>query len=173
MADMKVGDKVQVTTREVTNDDIKSSLYFSYFGGLYGVIDRIYDDGTVCVDVDLDSLSQDARDRHIETQEAERKRWLDGLSGEAKGRLSEEQKKLSISYKILVSKKDIEPAKGGKPKASKSEKSSDDSSAAASKGPARAPDPVGSDQEPPKRLSEADLEAKEEEFLRSLQERSK
>lgn len=172
MAELKVGDAVQIKTREVTNDDIKSSLYFSYFGGLQGAIDRIYDDGSVCVDVDLDSLTQDARDRHLETQEAERKRWLEGLSGEARNRLSDDQKKLAISYKLLVSKKDLEPIKGGKPKSAKSQKASDDSSSAASSGPARAPDPDKSEPESPKRLSEADLAANEEEFLRSLQNRS-
>lgn len=172
MAEFKVGDAVQVKTREVTADDVKSSLYFSYFGGLFGKIDRIYDDGSICVDIDLDSLTRDARDRHLETQEAERKRWLDGLSGEARSRLSEDQKKLSISYKILVSKKDLEPTKGGKQKKAKADKDSAETSPSAQKGPARAPDPDESEPESPKRLSEADLAAKEEEFLRSLQERS-
>lgn len=174
MAELKVGDTVQVTTREITNEDVKSSLYFAYFGGLVGSIDRIYDDGSVCVEIDIDSLTEDARKRHLETQEAERKRWLDGLSGEARNRLTEDQKKLTISYKILVSKKDLEPTKGPKKKAGKpaEESESNKDSAANHKGPARAPDPDETENQPVKRLSEADLAAKEEEFLRSLQDRS-
>ncbi|MHB9036294.1 MAG: hypothetical protein ACYC64_06480 [Armatimonadota bacterium] len=171
MAEFKVGNTVQVVTREVTGDDVKSSLYFSYFGGLIGTVDRIYDEGTVCIDIDLDSLTQEARKRHLETQEAERRRWLDSLSGEARNRLTEDQKKLKMSYKILVSNKDLESYKGGKPKATKTveEAASGDDSAAAHEGPARAPVPDPQ----PTRLSEADLAAKEEEFLRSLQQRAK
>ncbi|MCE5323008.1 hypothetical protein LLG46_06800 [bacterium] len=174
MAELKVGDTVQVKTREVTNDDVKSSLYFAYFAGLVGSVDRVYDDDTVCVDIDIDSLTEDARKRHLDTQEFERKRWLNGLSGEARNRLSEDQKKLTISYKILVSKKDLEPTKGPKKKAGQtSEKAgSEKDNAAGHQGPARAPDPDETEDQPVKRLSEADLAAKEEEFLRSLQDRS-
>jgi hypothetical protein len=174
MAELKVGDVVQIMTREVTNDDVKSGLYFAYFGGLVGNVDRMYDDGSVCVEIDIDSLTEDARKRHLDTQEAERKRWLDGLSGEARNRLTEDQKKLKISYKILVSKKDVEPTKGPKKKTSQTseESGSNNDSAADNKGPARAPDPAEAEDQPVKRLSEADLAAKEEEFLRSLQDRS-
>ncbi|MEN6356290.1 MAG: hypothetical protein ABFD83_04310 [Armatimonadota bacterium] len=174
MAELKVGDTVQVITREVTNDDYKSSLYFAYFGGLVGSVDRIYDDGSVCVEIDIDSLTEDARKRHLDTQEAERKRWLDSLSGEARNRLTEDQKKLKISYKILVSKKDLEPTKSPKKKTNRTseESGSNKDSAADHKGPARAPDPAEAKDQPVKRLSEADLAAKEEEFLRALQNRS-
>jgi hypothetical protein len=182
MAEFKVGDPVQVVMREVTGEDVKSSLYFTYFGGLIGKVDRIYDDGTVCVDIDLDSLTHEARKRHLDTQEAERKRWLESLSGEARNRLTEDQKKLKISYKILVSKKDLVPCKGGKPKPIRNveEAASGEDFAARHEGPARAPDPDDSamtetetlaDEPRPKRLSEADLAANEEEFLRSLQQR--
>jgi hypothetical protein len=178
MAELKTGDGVIITAREVTVDDSKTGLYFNYFGGLTGKVDRIYDDGSVCIDVNIDSLSDEARKRHLAMQEAERKRWLDNLSGEARNRLSEEQRQLKISYKILVSKKDLEPFKGGKPKgsAAKEASKSDSTSESAQEGPARAPDPADNvanakeDTQPAKRLSEADLAAKEEEFLRSLQE---
>ena len=176
MADFKSGEAVMITTREVTGDDTKSGLYYLYFGGLIGKVDRVYDDGSVWVEIDINSLSDEARNRHLAMQDAERKRWLDGLSGEARGRLTEEQRQLKISYKILVANKDIEPNKGGKPKGSSSPKSESAASEGGREGPARAPDPGRAPKAPPepptpKRLSEADLEAKEEEFLRSLQNR--
>ena len=105
---LAVGNKIMIKSREVNGDDVASGLYFSYFGGLRGVVDHIYDDESVCVDVDLNSLQKEARDRHLEMQEAENKRWLDGISAELKRKLTPEQKKLTISYKILVSKKDLE-----------------------------------------------------------------
>ncbi|MCL5103224.1 MAG: hypothetical protein M1133_03795 [Armatimonadetes bacterium] len=177
MADFKSGDAVTIRTRGVTGDDVKSGLYYQYFGGLIGNVDRVYDDGSVCVNIDINSLSDEARDRHLAMQEAERKRWLDSLSGEARGRLTEAQRQLKISYKVLVSDKDLERNKGGKPKGSSSPKPESAASEGGREGPARAPDPVRADKastEPPtpKRLSEADLAAKEEEFLRSLQNRA-
>lgn len=177
MATFKPGDGVIIKTREVTPEDTKSGLYYRYFGGLTGTVDKVYDDGTVCVNIDIDSLSSDARDRHLAMQESERKRWLDGLSGEARNRLTEEQRRLKISYKILVSMNDLESFKGGKPKGESSAKAEAAESSPESdrKGPARAPDPGQAapavNEEPVKRLSEADLAAKEEEFLRSLQDR--
>jgi len=167
MTAVKTGDRVKLATREVTVEDERSGLYYSYFGGLTGTVDRVYDDESVCVDIDLESLSEDARERHLVMQEAERKRWLDGLSNEARSRLTPEQKTLKLSYKILASKKDLMPYKGDKPKGDKpvekSETSAgDDSPAASSDGPARAPEPA------PKRLSEADLAKAEEEYLKSI-----
>jgi hypothetical protein len=164
----KAGDRVQVTAREITSDDERTGLYYSYFGGLTGKVDRVYDDNSVCVDIDLESLTEDTRERHLIMQENEQKRWLDGLSGEARNRLTAEQKQLKLSYKILVSEKDLTPIKGDKPrsgkKAEKAEVSAEDNAPEGeSKGPARTPEPA------PKRLSEADLSAAEEEYLRSLQ----
>lgn len=180
MAALKAGDCVTVVSREVTPDDAQKGLYYSYFGGLVGTVDRVYDDGSVCVDIDLDSLTADMRDRHLEIQEAERKRWLENLSGELRNRLTPEQRQLRMSYKILVSKKDLEPCKGGKPRraVASSETTaaeSDDSAAPAGpshrsavRGPSRQPK---ASQPQPKRLSESELSAKEEEYLRSLQDR--
>ena len=181
---LKPGDGVQIASRPVTSDDEKNGLYFSYFGGLTGAVDRSYDDGSVCVDIDLESLTDDMRKRHSEMQETERKRWLEGLSGEVRSRLTPEQRQLTMAYKLLVHKKDLEPIKGDKPKsAAPKGQDSESDSASGKKGPARAPDPEitaqATDTEPtppkpekkepqPERLSAADLAAKEEEYLKSL-----
>lgn len=173
MAAVKAGDKVTIVQREVTPEDIKSSLYFSYFGGLTGTVDRIYDDDTVCVEIDMDSLTEGIRKRHQEIQEAERKRWLEGLSGEVRNRLTEEQKQLKMSYKILVGSKDLQPHKGGTPKKAKSEGDESESAGGSDdKGSEKTPEAQKesskTDEAPtPKRLSKADLDAAEEEFFKS------
>lgn len=177
MASLSAGDRVQIQSRDITADDEKSGLYYSYFGELTGAVDRVYDDGSVCVDVDLEALSKDARDRHLAMQEAERRKWLDGLSGEARNRLTAEQKQLKLSYKILVSKNDVIPTKGGKPTGTKSQPKSagpaSDSSPAAHKGPARAPEPGSADEASSvKRVSEDELSRAEEQYLKSLQEKA-
>ena len=191
MAAMKSGDRVKVVSREVTGEDEKTGQYYSYFGGLTGTVDRIYDDRSVCVDIDTESLEEEMRKRHLQMQEAERKRWLANLSGEMRSRLTGEQRQLTMSYKLLVSKKDLEPHKGGKPKSKPASEGADseDASAVRKKGPARAPDPKAAAKAAPpasddvedvtdteeqteaKRLSESDLAAKEEEYLRSLRGR--
>lgn len=178
----KAGDSVRVVDRETTADDAKSGLYYSYFGGLEGSIDRVYDDGTVCVDIDLASLTEEMRKRHLAVQEGERKRWLDGLSDEVRNRLTAEQKQLKMNYRILVSAKDVEVTKGGKPSGTraKSEAQPAGTEPAERKGAPRAPTPAASsssqpaeppdiEESSPRRLSEADLEAAEEAFLRSRQ----
>lgn len=171
MAAIKAGDRVQIVERTPTAEDAKSGLYYIYFGGLVGTVDRIYDDDSVCVEIDLESLNEDARKRHMDIQEAERQRWLDNLSGEMRSRLTPEQKQLKMSYKILVHKKDLEPAKGGSPKKS-SDKSGESSEAGASGGEGPDGAPAASIEEAPtsQRVSEADLSQAEEEFLRQRQQ---
>lgn len=170
MATFKTGDKVRVVTREIKPEDEKSGLYYAYFGGLTGSVDAVYDDGSVCVDVDLESLSEDARERHLAMQEAEKKRWLDGLSGEARGRLNADQKQLRLSYKILTSENDLESFKGGKPTDGKREKSSTSENKASSKTtePRAAPHSDEGSADESKRMSEEDLTKAEEEYLKSL-----
>jgi len=176
MASFKAGDRVRLAARQVTAEDEKSGLYYSYFAELTGAVDMVYGDGSVCVNVDLESLSEQARDRHLAMQEAERKKWLEGLSGEARNRLTPEQKQLRLSYKILVSRNDLEPAEGGKPEGGKRPAKAaaadvEDAAGSAKKGPARAPEPkrVREKEEPaPRRPSAEDLAKAEEEYLKSL-----
>jgi hypothetical protein len=101
------------------------------------------------------------------------------LSGEARNRLTPEQKQLKLSYKILVSKMDLEPDKGDKPSGGKSpakaaSTDTQDPAPAARKGPARAPEPeqVREEEEPASRRPSAeDLAKAEEDYLKSLQDK--
>lgn len=166
MTALKAGSRVRVIERELSTEDAKSGLYYSYFGGLTGTVDRSYDDDSVCVDVEIESLTEEMRVRHLSVQEAERKRWLENLSDELRNRLSAEQKQLKMNYRILVSKKDLEPAKGDRPSgkaAPTAAKADAASSEGSKKGAGDSPAP------PEKRLSEADLAAAEEEHLRARQ----
>lgn len=145
MAQVKSGDNVKIIKREVTPEDTKSGLYYSFFGDLIGKVDRVYDDGSVSVDIDINSLTRDMREMHLGIQEAEHKRWLDNLSEEMRRRLTKEQKQLTMSYMVLVGVKDLVPYNGPKPIA----------------------DDCSKDEGEQKRLSSADLDAAEEDFLKS------
>jgi len=113
MAPVQVGDRVQVADREATAADAKSGLFYAYLGRLTGRVERIYDDKTVCLDVELESLPEDVRVRHIEMQTAARDRWINSLSQEQRSRLTEKDKQFRMSYKVLVAASDLQPLKGG------------------------------------------------------------
>ena len=178
MASYKTGDRIIINSRETTVDDEKSGLYYKHFGGLTGVVDRLYDD-SVCIHVDLESLSNDMKKRHDEIQEFERKRWLSSLSDEARNRLNAEQKKLKISYKILVSINDIsKDPDGGKKTTGKADsvekesKTKDNQEAAAqAASPVSKQTSTNSEDTTQARLTENDLAKAEEEFLSKLQQK--
>lgn len=108
----KTGDYVKVVVREVTQSDLKSGLFYPHFCGLAGTVDRIYDD-QVCVRIDPDSLPEDIRNRHFDIQESIKRKWLNGLSGEARNKLTPEEKQFDLAYTILVRSNDLVKAKPG------------------------------------------------------------
>ena len=77
-------------------------------------------DKEVCVKVDPETLPEDVLKRHAEIQESIKRKWLDGLSGEARNRLTPEEKQFKLSYTMLVQAADLEKIKPG-PKPSKKE----------------------------------------------------
>jgi hypothetical protein len=102
------GDTVRVADREAGSSDMKSGLFYNHYRGLSGTLSKIYEDGTAAVTVDLGSLSEKMRVRHEEGSEAQRKKWLNGLSDEARNRLSAAEKRFSLRYTILVSLSDLQ-----------------------------------------------------------------
>lgn len=111
MAKVNPGDAVVIAAREQTQQDVKSGLYYAHYAGLRGTILKIYGD-EVSVSVDRDSLPTDIRARHEESEKAMRQNWLDKLSEDARGRLTEGDKQFRLSYAVLVSLQDLAPDKG-------------------------------------------------------------
>lgn len=104
---LKEGDCVRVVVRECTATDKKDGLFCPHYCGLTGTIDKVYDK-EVCVKVSLESLPEAILKRHMDVQESIRRKWLNGLSGEAKNRLSAEEKRFELAYTILVQPADLE-----------------------------------------------------------------
>lgn len=111
----KEGDYVRVVVREMTPADVKEGLFYPYFCGLAGTVDRVYDE-EVCLKVDPESLPEDVLKRHISIQDSIKRKWLNNLSAEARNRLTPEEKQFELSYTILVRSSDLEKAKPGDPK---------------------------------------------------------
>lgn len=111
----KEGDYVKIVEREQTPLDVKNGTFYPYFCGLAGVVEHIYEEA-ISLNVDCDTLPSGVLKRHREIQESVKKKWLDGLSGEARNRLTPEEKKFELAYNILVQKDDLEPATQGEVK---------------------------------------------------------
>ncbi len=107
--DWHEGDKVSLADREVTKDDAKSGLFYTYFRGLSGVIQKIYSDGLAVVEITPETLPEMVQQRHAGVQEQMRSKWMDSLSEEAKNRLTEPEKNFRIRYNVLVAQTDLTP----------------------------------------------------------------
>lgn len=101
------GDSVRLSDREQSAADIKSGLFYPHYRGLIGTVAKIYQDGTAAVTIDPVSLPDALRTRHQAGSEAQRRKWLDGLSDEARNRLSAAEKQFSLRYTILVAASDL------------------------------------------------------------------
>src|SRR5579864_9009227 len=102
------GDRVQVVDRSQNAEDTKSGLFYNHFRGLVGAITKIYPTEEVAVTIEQESLPEDVRKRHLDVQQQMKSRWLDGLSEEARGRLTDEEKDFRLRYSILVKAKDLQ-----------------------------------------------------------------
>lgn len=166
---VKVGDAVRVVDREPTPADVKSGLFYNHFRKIGGTVERVYDDGTVCIDVDVDNLPEDISERHREIAAEMREKWLQGLSQEGRSKLTEADKQFRLRYKIVVASSDVEVAKAtsgksdSKPaRATKREKTVTPEQEAKKETKAPAP----------KRPTLEDLEAAEQQFLEGRQKSS-
>jgi hypothetical protein len=137
----KEGDLVEIVTREPNAEDGKSGLYYAHFGGLRGHIQKVYTSGEVAIEIDLPSLPEEVSKRHEEMRLQMQNKWLDGLSEEGRNRLSDAEKQFRLRYNVLVGQDDITA-----PKALSKTK-----------------------EETPRRLTSADLEAREAEELAKRQ----
>jgi hypothetical protein len=108
MAKINPGDPVTVAARDQTPADIKSGLYYPHYGGLTGTILKVYAE-EASVLVDRETLPVELRKRHEENEKSMKAKWLDGLSDEARNRLTGAEKKFALNYAILVAVSDLLP----------------------------------------------------------------
>src|SRR5690349_2960153 len=114
MATFKEGDRVRVVSREQTEEDNKSGIYYNHYAGLTGTVQKVYSKTEVTLDIELESLSREVRKRHDEVRDQMKTKWLDSLSEEGRGKLTEREKDFILRYVILVKMDDLEKA-GARP----------------------------------------------------------
>lgn len=103
------GSPVRLADREPNAADSKSGLFYPYYRNLTGIIAKLYADDTATVTIDPESLPREIRTRHQAGMDAMRQKWLDGLSDEARNKLSAAEKKFSLRYNLLVGLTDLSP----------------------------------------------------------------
>ncbi len=103
------GVSVRLADREPGAADTKSGLFYPYYRALTGTVAKLYADGTAAVAIDPDSLPAEIRARHQAGTDAMRQKWLDGLSDEARNKLSAAEKRFSLRYNLLVGVADLTP----------------------------------------------------------------
>jgi hypothetical protein len=110
MAKLAEGDAVVIVARDHTASDGKSGLYYTHYGNLTGTILKVYGE-EASVLVDRDVLPGEIEKRHADNEKAMRQRWLDGLSEEARNRLTATEKAFKLNYAVLVSLADLQKGK--------------------------------------------------------------
>lgn len=181
------GTRVRIVDREPTSADAKSRLFYSHFRNLTGTVRRVFADGAeVEVVIDLESLPEDIRTRHLSAQDAMRKRISESLSGEARERTGSDAGRLNLRYSVLVSPKDLVPIGGssrGRTGSAKAEAKPQDAPApspAQSFAEAKEARPQAAPTGPPapspprtrkseQRITEQELSRREEQLLKSKQ----
>jgi len=149
------GESVQVVEREATADDAKSGLFYNHYRNLTGLVQKVYETTEeIAVIVDEPSLSDAISTRHSDIRAAMKAKWLDGLSEEARGRLTDAEKDFRLNYSILIAPADLRLIDV-----------SARQTTAAVKPIAEEPIAI----EAPKRKTSAEIDAEEEAYLRNRQ----
>ena len=101
------GERVEIVDREANADDVKSGLFYNHFRGLTGTVQKIYSTLEIAVEIEQESLTEAVATRHIDVQETMKAKWLDGLSEEAKNRLTDKERDFRLHYTLLVHARDL------------------------------------------------------------------
>ncbi|HZO89140.1 MAG TPA: hypothetical protein VFB38_12455 [Chthonomonadaceae bacterium] len=152
----KEGDRVQIMDREATAEDTKSGLFYPHFRGLIGTIQKVYPTGEAAVEIETESLADPVAQRHHDTQEQMKRKWLDGLSEAERNRLSEKERDFRLRYTVLVNLSDLKTP----------------GARAAAAAPVATPTSSRADAGP-RRPTAADYDAAEEAYLQSRQRNGK
>lgn len=110
MATWKAGQKVRVKTRKVTAEDRQKSRYFEHMAGAVGLIENVYTDGTVAINVETSSLGTVPQSVHKTATLRMREKFANGISEEQRKALTKEELEFDTHYVLLVRAEDLEAA---------------------------------------------------------------
>ena len=104
------GDRVRIKAREVTEDDRKNNRYFDHMAGLTGVVQNIYGEKEIAVQIDPDSLSKVSKDVHKEATNRMRQKFVENVSEVQRKELTKEELEFDTHFMLLLDSSDLEKA---------------------------------------------------------------
>jgi hypothetical protein len=148
MARFKEGDRVRVKARTASEQEVLEGRYAPFMASATGTILKIYDPKQIAVNLDIESLPEEVRQRHAEQQETMHRRWLDSLSEEARNRLTDQEKAFHLNYVVLLTESDLEPFGGRPSRQAQAAKPTPSSKEGGKKGSVPKPTPTGTKKQP-------------------------
>jgi hypothetical protein len=110
MSKWKLGDRVRVVTRAVTEEDRKKNRYYDHMAGLTGTVQQIYSDDEIAVEVEPASMSKVSADVHKMATQRMRDKFLSQISEEQKKQFTKEELDFDAHYVLLLQSSDLEKA---------------------------------------------------------------
>jgi hypothetical protein len=107
VSQLKEGDRVQVVSRPVTEEDRKTNRYFQHMAGLVGTVGNVYDSGEVGVNVDLSAIGSVTKDVHTIATDRMRTKFSENATEEQRKSLTKEEMEFTPHYVLLVNAKDL------------------------------------------------------------------
>jgi hypothetical protein len=117
LAAFKNGDRIRILDRPANAGDLKSGLFYNHYRGLTGAVQKAFKSGEMAIEVDPDCLPESIWKRHMDVRDQMRQRWLEGLTDEARRKLTPDQKTFDLRYVVLVAAADVQ--KERQPRASR------------------------------------------------------
>ncbi|QYK52600.1 MAG: hypothetical protein KF824_10080 [Fimbriimonadaceae bacterium] len=107
MAKLAEGDRVEIVTRTVTEEDRSVHKFYEHMQGLTGIVSNYYNKDEVAVNIDLDCLTDVPKDVHKIATERVRERFNENVSEELKKLLEKDELNFTPHYVLLVREQDL------------------------------------------------------------------
>jgi len=104
---LREGDRVQIVSRDVTEDDKKTQRYYLHMAGLKGSVQNIYGETEIAVQIELETLSKITREVHKEATQRMRNKLNDALSEVQRKELTKEELEFDTHFMLLVHSQDL------------------------------------------------------------------
>ena len=102
-----IGDRVQVVSRIASEEDRKKNRYFEHMGGLQGIIQSVYSETEVAVQIEFDTVSPVTGDVLRTATQRMRQKFVDNVSDEQRRSLTKEELEFDCHYVLLVQGSDL------------------------------------------------------------------
>ncbi|MGE0002648.1 MAG: hypothetical protein AB7F50_08500 [Fimbriimonadaceae bacterium] len=105
---IKVGEKVKVVSRPLTDQDASVHAFFQHMQGMTGVVENIYSKDEIAIKVDLDCLPAIQAGVHKAATARMREKFTDSVGEEGRKGLEKHELEFVPHYMLLLREADLE-----------------------------------------------------------------